>query len=251
MPAITQMLLLLVVLGGGDTLAARDWKGGPPSWPARAAIFLVGLALFLGCLVTGLIPNAVCRSKVAEGDEMYGKRNLSQAERKFQLAAEADPLSPVPWERLSGLAYQRWLEGEKDRQDEFERSVEWQREAIARDPRNAGGYRTLADLYLGRFNRTGQMADASAAVDAASQALTLYPNHAAAQSQLAEALSLAGRPDKARQAARRALELDAINEGAGHIDKRLPKGRLELMQKILAAEGKTMNDRAQPAAGSN
>jgi hypothetical protein len=254
MPAITQTLVLLVVLGGGETLAAEGWKGGPRScprsWPARTAILLVGLALFLGCLATGLIPNAICRSKVAEGDEMYGKRNLSQAESKFQLAAEADPLSPVPWERLSGLAYQRWLEGNKDRPDEFERSIEWQREAIARDPRNSGGYSTLAHLYLGRFKHTGQMADASAAVDAARQALTLYPNHAITQSQLAEGLSLAGRPDEARQVARRALELDAINEHAGHIDKRLPKGRLELMQKILAADRKTPKDPARPAAGA-
>jgi tetratricopeptide (TPR) repeat protein len=73
------------------------------------------------------------------------------------------------------------------------------------------------------------------------QAVALYPNHAAAQSQLAEALSLAGRHDEARAAARRALELDAINERAGHIDKRLPKGRLKLMDEILTGEQEPNN----------
>src|SRR5579863_9220344 len=164
MPAISQMLLFLVVLGGGDTLATTGWKGDQPSWLSRSAMFLFGLVLFLGCLIGGLMPISICRSKIAEGDEMFGKQNLPQAERKFQLAAEADRWSPVPWERLSGLAYQRWLAAGPDRPDEFERSVECQRQAIARDPRNAAGYRALADLYLAQFQRSRQPADASAAV---------------------------------------------------------------------------------------
>jgi hypothetical protein len=61
----------------------------------------------------------------------------------------------------------------------------------------------------------------------------LYPNHAQMQSELAGALSKAGDVEKARAAARRSLELDAINVKAGHVDKQLPPARRELMKKIL------------------
>jgi O-antigen ligase len=242
MPAITQMLLLFVALSDGDESAA-GWTWEPERRMARRTICGVALALFLGCLFTGLNPILNARVSVAAGiEELFERGNLSKAEREFGHAVEADPWSSIPYERLSEMAYQRWLGSDKDRSEEFKRSVDWQQQAIARDPRHAGGYRTLAEMYIARFKRTGEQADAAAAADAMLQAVALYPNHALGQSQLAEALALAGRQDEARLAARRALGLEAINERAGHIDKRLPKGRLELMKQILG-------DSRQPAAG--
>ena len=235
MPAITQMLLLLIALCGANERAG-GWTWEPNSRPARATIGVAGLALYAGCWFTGLTPVSNVRSMVATGtDELFDNGNFLKAEREFRHAAEADPWSSIPCERLSELAYQRWLAMDRDRPDEFERSVEWQRRAIALNPRHAGGYRTLAEMYITKFKRAGQKADASAAADAMRQAVALYPNHAATQSVLAEALALEGRHDEACQAARRALELDAINERARHVDKRLPKGRLELMDEILHA----------------
>jgi tetratricopeptide (TPR) repeat protein len=172
---------------------------------------------------------------VADGiDELFEKGNLSKAEREFRHAADTDPWSSIPYERLAELAFQRWLTTDPDRPEEFERSVKWQRQAIDRNPRHAAGWRTLGEMHIARFKRTGKQVDAAAAVDALRPAISLYPNHALTQSELAEALALAGSKDEARQAARRALELDSINERAGHIDKRLPKGRLELMDRVLS-----------------
>jgi len=235
MPAITQMLLLFIALRG-DLESASGWTWEPNSRLARATMGLAGLALYTGCWFSGWMPVSNARSMIARGiDEWFDKGNLSKAEREFSHAAEADPWSSIPCERLSELAYQRWLARDKDRPDEFQHSVDWQLQAIDRNPRHAGGHRTLGEMYIARFKRTGQQADASAAAAAMRQAVALYPNHALTQSVLAEALALDDRQDEARQAARRALELDAINECAGHIDKRLSKERLKLTNEILDA----------------
>ena len=238
MPGITQMLLWLVVLGGGDRLAdaGRDVTV-TRSWHEQRRCYS-DQPLFLGCLVTGLMRSGPAAHKWRRRRALWQRQPAGGRRRKVSTRGRnASPA--VPWEKLSALAYERWLMADSNRPDDFEHSVDWQRQAIARDPRNSGGYRTLADLYLGHFKRTGQPADASAAVDAMLQAISLYPNQAVAQSQLAESLALAGRTDEACEVARRALELDASNERAGHIDKRLPKERAKLMDAILASGRKT------------
>jgi cytochrome c-type biogenesis protein CcmH/NrfG len=108
--------------------------------------------------------------------------------------------------------------------------------AIARDPRNPGGYRFLGEIYLAKANRQDDAVASDAAVDSFQQAVSLYPNHAATQSLLAEALQKAGKTRAARDAARRAGELDQINERAGHADKRLPDARRRLVEEILKSD---------------
>ena len=91
----------------------------------------------------------------------------------------------------------------------------------------------MGELYLAKFARTDGTDDASAAADAFGRAVSLYPSQAAAQAGLGESLWKAGSRGAASTAARRALELDAINERAGHIDKRLPDSKRRLMKRIV------------------
>jgi hypothetical protein len=233
MPAISQVLLLVVVLGAPDQQLS-GWRWEPNSRTLRATLGATSLALFVGCWFTGLKPVLEVSSNTASATEaLFETGSLSKAEREFRRAAEADPWSPIPCERLSELAFQQWLASGRERPDEFQQSVEWQERAIDRNPRHAGNYRMLAEMYVAHFKRSRSKADAAAAVNAMHQAVALYPNHALTQSLLAEALQLDGLQDEARQAAGRALELDEINERAGHIDKRLPKERLKLMMEVV------------------
>jgi hypothetical protein len=232
MPAVIQIALLLVVTGRANT--AGGWKIVSSSrWPAIVTGVLA-IGLYLGCWETGLGPVIGARSKLASGEyELYENGRPSAAERDFRLAAQADPWAAEPCERLSELAFRSWLASD-DRNDRgFARCLEWQQKAIALNPRHAGGYRTLGQMYLSRFGRTKDPGDASAAAAAYSQAATLYPNHAQTQSELAGAQSKAGDTERAQAAARRALDLDEINERAGHIDKRLPPARRKLMKQML------------------
>ncbi len=233
MPAVSQILLLLVILGRANVVA-RGWTYESSSRWRLIAAGVVAMSLYLGCWMTGLAPVIGARSKLASGEhELYENGRPSLAERSFRLAAEADPWAAEPCERLSELAFRSWLASDDDNAPAFARCLAWQQKAIALNPKNAGGYRVLGQMYLSRFGRTRDPADASAAAAAYAQAVELYPNHAQTQSELAGALSKAGEVNRARAAASRALELDAINEKAGHVDKQLRPSRRELMKKIL------------------
>jgi hypothetical protein len=233
MPGIVQLMLLFVVLGSAvDAPAHRKWMTSS-RW-AIAVVGLAGLGLYLGCWVTGLTPVIAARDKLSAGeDELFEKNRPEQAERQFLLAAEADPLSADPYRQLSQLKFQIWLASEGRQPETFERSVEWQKKAIARDPRNSGGYRQLGGMYLVKFGRTQETADAIAAAEAFAQAVAFYPNQAQAQAGWAESLSNAGDGKAALVAARRACELDDINAQAGHSDKRLPPAKRDLMHRIV------------------
>lgn len=270
MPAISQTLLLLAALASireaecaraaaedtgplppanspqpllGDPpgrLAPQQSIGGrscPPDalWPA-AAIGLLAVALSAGCWLTGLSPVLTARAWIASGQHaLLDLRRSANAERDFLRAAAADRWSAEPAGMLSQLYYQRAFASTADRDAELGRSLEWQQEAIARNPRLAGEHRLLGELYLSIFTQSRRMSDASSAADAFQQAISLYPHHALTQSELAEALWKCGRTEEARLAAQQAQLLDSVNEQAGHIDKRLPPDRRELMARILHA----------------
>ena len=69
-------------------------------------------------------------------------------------------------------------------------------------------------------------------VDELAHAAELYPHHAELLSELAEAYQSAGQTQAARRFADRAVELDAINHKAGHIDKWLSPGRMKVLESI-------------------
>jgi len=239
MPGIVQLLMLMVVLGGpidrpGGWDSGRDLQT-LSRWPI-IAIGLAGLALYLGCWFTTLIPVYTARAAISAGDSaLFDEGRVSKAEREFHRAADADPWSSIPYERLAQLAFQSWLASDRTGNESFNRSIAWQNDAILRNPRHAGGYRMLGEMYLAKFKRTEEAADAIEAAAAFRHANALYPNHAQSQSELAESLWKAGEVEPARDAARRAFELDAINEQASHADKRLTAARQDLMRRILNA----------------
>jgi hypothetical protein len=233
MPAITQLLLLLVVFGAAGDPPPHGEPMTTSRW-AIAATGVAGLGLYLACWFTGLTPVIGAREKLAAARyEYFDRRNPSRAERELLLAAQADPWSAEPYQQLAQVAFQTWLAGAETNRAAFDRCIAWQRSAIARDPQNFGGYRQLGEMYLVKFGRTADKADAAAAADAFAKALTRYPNHAEAQAGLAEALWRAGEKDAAVEAARRALELDDVNEQAGHLDKRLPAEKQQSLQLIV------------------
>lgn len=243
MPGICLILLLFAVLDAPSLVqsdeAARGrfhqgWEVRTNSRWAMTGVGLAGLGLYLGCWFTGLTPVLNARNLIAAGErELFEEGRPPRAERNFRAAATADPLASEPWEKLAQLRFQYWLAAEGEHPEQFEKCVAWQHEAIARNPHDAGVFRTLGGMYLSKFNQTGDLSDASSAADAFQQAIALYANHAQTQSELAEALWKGGLVERARDPAGWALALDAINERAGHIDKLLPAPRRELMSEIL------------------
>jgi len=228
------------VAGSAAPINAPERTGGwtfasDAFWPATV-ISLIAVALFTGCWYSGLGPVLNTRAWIASGQhELFDSGRPANAERDFLRAAAADRWSVEPAELLSQLFYQRAFAPQANRDDEFGRSIEWQQQAIARNPRLAGEHRLLGELYLSIFARSEKTADALRAADAFQAAISLYPNHALTQSELAEALWKGGRPEAARLPAQKARDLDLVNKQAGHVDKQLPPDRFELMSRILEA----------------
>jgi hypothetical protein len=236
MPAITQTLLFLIAIGTSSP-SAGEWKGKIESRIGWIAVGAGAIGLYLLCWFTALIPVMNARADLAVGDQaLFEEGRPEKALRAYKRAAEADPLSGEACERLAQLNLQLWLASKDSGNEQFDQSVYWQRLAIVRDPGNYGGYRALGAAYLTRFDRTRDPEDATLAADEFSRAQALYPNHAELLSELAEASWHAGQADGARAFASRSLELNEINQAAGHVDKVLSPDRRKILDRILAPE---------------
>lgn len=230
MPAITQTLFWLVAVGATDS--------PPRAWTALISARWVGFAgvagafaLYVGCWMSATIPVMQAANDISAGEQaLYEEGRFDKGERAYRQAAESDPLGAEACDRLAELYLQRWLGSRDD--DDFNRSLAWHHRVIARQPRHMQGYRRLGAAYLTRFDRTKNREDAEHAADNLSRAVELYPTHTELLSELAEAYWFAGQVDAARRFADQAVELDAINHKAGHVDKWLPEERLEVLETI-------------------
>lgn len=247
MPAITQVWFVWLAVGNsaGEPTPASDreliaasmetrWR----SWSLMAVLVIMNLT----CLFTATRP--VHERREFEESAMSAltyDRNIGAAETRWRHATATDPWSSEPWLQLADLTFHRWLL-QSDSIDLWNRAVEYQQEAINRDPRQPGSHRTLGHWQLQRFARTHDSQDAAAAERSLVTAAELYPNHSGIQAELSDAAHAAGNAIAARAASERALELDTRNLHAGHSDKLLDERTRQRLQQRLgllpAAEGR-------------
>lgn len=232
MPAVTQVLLLFAALM--TVRGADGWEKLPTISP-RIAVTGGGIAavLFFLCVQTALFPILNRTSLVLAGDDAYLNGNSARAEFMYRQAAAADPLSPEPMERLADLTYRRWQGATESEEEIFRAAERFARSAIAADPHNANQYRRLGEWFQARFERSGQVGDARAAVDNFREAVKRYPHHAGLRAELAIAYSRIGADAEACREAQAALELEAANREAGHVDKFLGDETIVSLEGLL------------------
>ncbi len=242
MPAILQVLLILIIAvadplateRSGVVAEARMQRTGPSSlgpW-AVPTMLLTCLALLSACLMTATIPvtKATATMNMGRAEWLIDGQPLA-AERDFRQAAGDDPLSPDPWQELASVRFARWMRTFDA--DDFQQAIAAQREAIARDPMNAGRWRTLAQLWTRRYEHEPKPEFARAAYEAMQVAVRRYPHLAAAQAELAVAARQAGEMARAREAAQAALRLDDTNRQRGHVDKYLTNDQRTELRTLL------------------
>ena len=218
----------------GQSAALRGLVSGKWALPAGG---LLGVGLFLGCWYSATGPVMAREAFVSTGDyAFFTERNVARSLSQYRRAVLADPLSAGPLERLANASFQVWINSGETDPHQFAEAIDWQRRAIERNPRDVGPYRQLAEMYRRKFKRSGQPGDARGAAENLVQAAGLYPNNASLQAELAEALAEAADSRGAMHAARRSLELDRINQAAGHTDKYLSPAQLRRMQQLAADE---------------
>lgn len=238
MPAVVQLFLVLAILGF-DVVPGEE-GGGCRSRASRnlvVAVGFLGIVLFIGCLLTATLPVLNCRALIATGEEAaLVDGDLNRAMLDFSAAAERDPLSPDPPEKLADAFFARWQAGrsESSGADDFAKAQESLKMAIERDPYHPRLYRRLAEMDLAKFTRSRDPHVAQLAADELMRAVERYPNDSSLRALRATALSDAGRIDEAKTEADRALRLDEVNRKHGHTDRYLPDDKVAQLRRLAA-----------------
>ena len=246
MPAVSQFVFILAALALPAKSGSRTRTDDTPEPKSeieqpRRALLTVCCGFVLCAAGYWLAVHPIVAVQNYSDDAKFAltdRGNLSRAERNYQAAATIDLWDPGPCERLGELYLQKWRGQTKksDRDETYLQAVEWQKKAIARDQRNPGLHQVLGEIHLEKSRRD---ADSEAAARGAAEfelANRRYPNDVQVLAYWAESLWKANMRQEAIGVAQRGLELDRINEKAGHVDKRLSAERLELLRKIVETD---------------
>ncbi len=224
MPAITQLLLLVVVLAAAEPATPRLLR----TWQ-KWGILVLGIALSAAGYWTAVEPDYSCRWWGDQGDVAL---SLGTRLRNYQQAMRADPWAPEPSERLAEFIFQYWRAAQEPDERDFQQAVEAQKLAIERNPASFHTHRTMGLFYAEHARRTGSSVDKSNAVREFQLAIKRYPHNAMLLAESALVFELAEDQQLARLTAKRALEQDDINHAAGHSDKWLGDSRRKELERL-------------------
>jgi hypothetical protein len=238
MPVVALTWLLLASLQGGGTslrAGARAAQSASASlWQTRwrwAAVW-GGLAATIACAVTATIPVTTSSAQLRLAESaLVSEGHASRAEQLLLRAVDDDPWNPDTWEQLAVTRLAVWMQ--TNAESAFDGAIAAQREAISRDPHSAVRWRTLGMLWSRRHEQTGHADDARQALAAVRQAVARYPHLVDLQAELAVAAWAAGDEQQAREAARRALDLDRLNTERMHFDKALDQPTRDRLQRLV------------------
>ena len=240
MPAIFQIWsLLLACLVTTPSQLHAEPREGDETVPASAMTLPVSLGVAVGCLTLAivcvrstLLPNALCLAKIEEARQTSAAAGRNErVAQQLIAAAEIDPLNPDPWVLLMQLR------AKPESGEIAGTALEAGQEAIQRNPENPTTYELLGDLYAAVEPLSNE--SRVEAVKWYREAAKRYPNSARIRTSLAIALSEGGHKEDAATEAQKALQLDQLNQAAGHADKILLPERREMLQRITQKESPT------------
>ncbi|MEK6261304.1 MAG: O-antigen ligase family protein [Planctomycetota bacterium] len=235
MPAVSQLLLALIALSGAPT-DDSDAETCPKASRLFAIIAIVLAFASTAFAGMALLPVTNGLEWQAQGIKVISTPNgRSSADVAYRAACLADDWAPEPWRRRAELAFERASTDRFQSNESFEAAVELLLAAIARDPHNFQGPRTLGNWWMARWRVTQSGDDARQAAVWLRRASDSYPTNASILAELAFALDADGQHTHAITAARRAMVQDVLNRTLGHVDRYLAD-ELVMQLRLLAEE---------------
>jgi tetratricopeptide (TPR) repeat protein len=238
MPGIVMILLLLIALVAriDPRLAGAPVRESTSRRRSRGVgigYVAVGIVAGWGCFQTATSPVTQRTSLI---DEAYFR--LSQAgdpSRVRPLIREAtarDPWAAEPWRQLAELEFSIWRHDPRE-SFAFDRALDALRAAEQRDPWSGRDARFRGEMAQARFELSHERKWGEAALEAFEQANERIPYHERILFRialLAEELDL---PEKAREAAKKTIEIDEISRRNGHWEKMLDDPERDRLNRIL------------------
>ena len=198
------------------------------------AVALIGWAVTVTAFVaTALVPATRGQLWLATGNRLaLVREGRASAEAAYRSACLADDWSCTPWHRRAELAYELAVRDRFRSNELFDTAVKLLLEAMARDPHNFHGPRTLGNWWLARWQVTQNDNDARQAFEWLQRASDSYPTNASLQAELSQAATAAGQLAEGIAAAQRALNQNELNRRLGHVDRYLADGVVARLRQL-------------------
>lgn len=236
MPAIVQIwllcwLLMQPVAGSAPTAAVSLQLWRDRLWIAGG---VSSVLVMFACLWFAVLPVLAVTGLLDQSRQLQREGNPRRAESLLIRATEIDAWNPDPWQELTAHYMAEWRSSPAYHADDFAKAIATQEAAIERDPNAGKRYRILGEWWAMHFRATHEVESALKSIAAYERAAQLYPNYSAIHAELALIQAESGQDGSA--AARRAIELDDLNDRAGHGDKVLQKDVRRRLEGITGAK---------------
>ncbi len=231
MPAIIGIIFLLF------NFYQVDDNQQTPSEPSKNMFLISALGLlFLLGLMTGFLPVMNSTRLLEAGDnEIQTRNNYRKAEKMYREAGNQDTLSPAPFNRLSQLYYQQWIQGKKESFELIDKSIQSLKTAIKKNPLDSKGYHLAGIRYRERFETSNSVEDLKLSEEYLEKAILRYPTEIQILVDLVRTCQLDKDQEtqkNSRKYATKALNLDKINHDKGHVDKYLTEEIKKFLSQI-------------------
>ncbi|MCH2201324.1 MAG: O-antigen ligase family protein [Fuerstiella sp.] len=243
---VTTLWFLFVALASIATPVSQINYGSSPVRPTRLRPFLDAIiwsAAAAATLIWGLIPVQAARVQFSIGQQRFWSGDSSGAQHAFELAAAADPLSPIIRQHIVRTAAYSLMQRDpqqesgtpgKIRDSELNTIKLACDSYVACDKRRIDGRLTRALVYHQVYQITGQHEYIEYSLDDLRQVIEWHPTNAAFRVQLALLEETAGQISAACATAKKAKDIEAVNQEWGHSDQYLSADDIRNMDRIIS-----------------
>ena len=235
MPGIVSIFLILLAIAVRSDSVADGTPAQQEMW-IFIGIGASAVALSWGCYQFATSPVHTSKSLSEEAYyQLSESGDVADARRFFREAANQDRWAAEPWRQLAELEWSIWRQNPQENST-FERIRDATEQAKVRDPWSGRDARFLGEVYRTRYELLRQREWGERAIEELEIANLRIPHHERILLQIALLADSLNFPEKAVDAAKKAIEIDRLSRKNGHWEKLLSEEELSDLAHILDSD---------------